>query len=90
MLINLLSLVGSLIQSSSATTVMVVSFVNAFRKELKGQNFRDVDAGAYSYQLGVYYMDFISECEKLGDYLMNVDQAGILQNNDHDDPPLRR
>jgi len=64
--------------------------INAFRKELKGQNFRDVDAGTYSYQLGVYYMDFISECEKLGDYLMNVDQAGFLQNNDHDDPPLRR
>ncbi len=57
--------------------------INSFRKELKGQNFRDVDGGIYNYQLGVYYMDFIGECEKLGDYLMNVDQAGIVQNNDH-------
>ena len=66
------------------------STINNFRKELKGQNFRDVDGGVYNYQLGVYYMDFIAECEKLGDYLMNVDQAGILQNNDHEDLPLRR
>lgn len=64
--------------------------INLYRKELKGQNFRDVDAGAYSYQLGVYYMDFISECEKLGDYLMNVDQAGIITNNDYNDPPIKR
>lgn len=50
--------------------------INNYRKQLKGRNFNDVDAGVYHYQLGVYYMDFISECEKLGDYLMNVDQAG--------------
>ena len=50
--------------------------INNYRKQLKRRNFNDVDAGVYHYQLGVYYMDFISECEKLGDYLMNVDQAG--------------
>lgn len=35
-------------------------------------------------------MDFISECEKLGDYLMNDDQAGLNKNNDYEDKPLRR
>jgi phosphate:Na+ symporter len=34
-----------------------------------------VDAKLYSYQLGVFYIDFISECEKLGDYILNVVQA---------------
>ena len=64
--------------------------INNYRKQLKGQNFADVDAGVYDYQLGGYYMDFISECEKLGDYLMNVDQAGLGKNNDYEDKPLRR
>ncbi len=64
--------------------------INNYRKQLKGRNFNDVDAGTYNYQLGVYYMDFISECEKLGDYLMNVDQAGLNKNNDYEDKSLRR
>lgn len=49
--------------------------INNFRSHLKGKNFEDVNAGKYPYQLGVYYIDYISECEKLGDYIMNVNQA---------------
>lgn len=29
----------------------------------------------YNYQTGVHYMDIISECEKLGDYVVNVVEA---------------
>ena len=29
----------------------------------------------YDYQMGVYYMDIIAECEKLGDYVVNVVEA---------------
>jgi phosphate:Na+ symporter len=29
----------------------------------------------YDYQIGVYYMDIIAECEKLGDYIVNVIEA---------------
>ena len=68
----------------------IESAINNFPKQLKGQNFMDVDEGTYNYQLGVYYMDFISECEKLGDYLMNVDQASLNKNYDYEDKPLRR
>ena len=64
--------------------------INNFRKQLKGRNFTDVETGTYNYQLGVYYMDFVSECEKLGDYLMNVDQAGLNKNNDYEDKSLKR
>lgn len=49
--------------------------INGLRKQLKKQNLQDVNDGVYSYQLGVFYVDFISECEKLGDYVMNVVQA---------------
>lgn len=49
--------------------------INNYRSQLKSQNMHDINDGAYSYQLGVYYMDFIAECEKLGDYVVNVVQA---------------
>lgn len=61
--------------------------INNFRTQLKDQNLHDVNSGLYGYQLGVFYIDFISECEKLGDYVMNVVQAGKGLNNDYEDKP---
>ena len=49
--------------------------INNFRNQLKNQNIVDVNNKDYSYQMGVYYMDIIAECEKLGDYVMNVVEA---------------
>ena len=62
--------------------------INNYRTQLKNQNLHDVNAGLYDYQLGVFYVDFISECEKLGDYVMNVVQAGKGLNNDYGDGPI--
>ncbi len=61
--------------------------INNYRTQLKNQNLHDVNSGLYSYQLGVFYVDFISECEKLGDYVMNVVQAGKGLNNDYEGKP---
>ncbi len=61
--------------------------INNYRKQLRNQNLHDVNAGLYSYQLGVFYVDFISECERLADYVMNVVQAGQGLNNDYKDRP---
>ena len=61
--------------------------INNYRKQLRNQNLHDVNAGLYSYQLGVFYVDFISECERLADYVMNVVQAGKGLNNDYEDRP---
>lgn len=49
--------------------------INNLRKKLKQQNVVDVTNGLYNYQMGVYYMDIINECEKLGDYVVNVVEA---------------
>ncbi|MBQ9427075.1 MAG: Na/Pi cotransporter family protein [Paludibacteraceae bacterium] len=46
--------------------------INNYRSELKSRNLQDIDAGQYSYQLGVFYVDFICECEKLADYVINI------------------
>ena len=49
--------------------------LNAFRDRLKNLNLEDIDNGLYSYQTGIYYMDIVNECEKLGDYVINVVEA---------------
>ena len=69
------------------TSLNIEHEINNFRTQLKNQNLQDVNSGLYGYQLGVFYVDFISECEKLGDYVMNVVEAGKGLNNDYSDPP---
>ena len=49
--------------------------INNYRNQLKNQNILDVNNKDYDYQMGVYYMDIIAECEKLGDYVVNVVEA---------------
>ena len=49
--------------------------INNYRNQLKNQNIIDVNNKLYDYQIGVYYMDIIAECEKLGDYIVNVIEA---------------
>lgn len=49
--------------------------INNYRNQLKNQNILDVNNKKYDYQMGVYYMDIIAECEKLGDYIVNVVEA---------------
>ena len=55
--------------------------INNFRNQLKSQNITDIDEQKYTYAIGTIYMDIISECEKLGDYVVNVAEArmGIRQ-----------
>ena len=49
--------------------------INNYRAQLKNQNVVDVNNKEYDYQMGVHYMDLIGECEKLGDYVVNVVEA---------------
>lgn len=49
--------------------------INNFRTQLKESNVNDINNHLYNYQAGVQYMDIIHECEKLGDYVINVVEA---------------
>ena len=51
--------------------------INNYRNQLKSRNIEDINNKLYQYQDGVYYMDMVSESEKLGDYILNVVQALI-------------
>ena len=55
--------------------------INNYRNKLKNDNIENNDAKKYSYQDAVYYMDIVSECEKLGDYVINVAQAVVKGKN---------
>jgi phosphate:Na+ symporter len=61
-------------------TDMDISFnfeheINTLRNKLKMHNIEDVNSKKYDYTVGVIYMDLIAECEKLGDYVINVVEA---------------
>ena len=49
--------------------------INNYRSQLKSQNINDINDHKYTYAIGTMYMDIIQECEKLGDYVVNVVEA---------------
>ena len=56
--------------------------INNFRDELKSQNMTSITEKEYDYSTGVNYMDIILELEKMGDYIINVEEA--LYEHKHD------
>lgn len=51
--------------------------LNTMRDELRAESIRDVDAREYSFAIGELYIDIIADCEKLGDYIMNIVEARL-------------
>ncbi len=49
--------------------------INNYRNQIKNQNITDVNDKKYDYQASVTYMDIITECEKIGDYIINIVEA---------------
>ena len=56
-------------------TFRIENEINQMRQQLKADNIRAVNNHEYDYALGTAYTDLINECEKLGDYVVNVVQA---------------
>ncbi|MBP5338462.1 MAG: Na/Pi cotransporter family protein [Prevotella sp.] len=56
-------------------TFNIENEINNFRNQLKAQNIIDINNHAYTYAEGTVYMDLVNECEKLGDYVVNVVEA---------------
>ena len=55
--------------------------INNYRNQLRNENLTDINNHQYDYASGSMYMDIIQECEKLGDYIVNVVEArmGVRQ-----------
>ncbi len=64
-------------------TFNIENEINNYRTQLKSQNINDINNHEYTYAVGTIYMDLINECEKLGDYVVNVVEArmGIRNKN---------
>ena len=49
--------------------------LNEKRNRLREQEIRNIEEGTESYTSSVYYIDLISEIERMGDYIINISQA---------------
>ncbi len=56
-------------------TFRIENDINQMRQRLKAENIRAINEREYDYSIGTLYIDLINECEKLGDYVVNVVQA---------------
>ena len=77
---NALSQMNQLMQGRKESfdvnrTFNIENEINNYRNQLKSQNISSVNNHEYSYAEGTVYMDLINECEKLGDYVVNVVEA---------------
>ena len=68
-------LVGYREQNDVNRSFNIENEINNYRSQLKSQNINDINDHRYTYAIGTMYMDIINECEKLGDYVVNVVEA---------------
>ena len=54
--------------------------INEYRDNLKEEHLRHIEAEESGYLRGVYYMDLVSECERVGDFAINVSEALVEAN----------
>ena len=67
-------------QQTMNETFRIENEINTLRNKLKAENIINVDSRKYDYSLGTMYIDIINECEKLGDYVVNVVEARLKKN----------
>ena len=76
-----ITLVGHKVDNDANLSFNIENEINNYRNQLKSQNINDVNNHLSTYAIGTMYMDIIQECEKLGDYVVNVVEArmGVRQ-----------
>lgn len=49
--------------------------INEYRNMLREEHIVNIEKANYNYQTGVFYMDIVSELERIGDFIINISQA---------------
>ena len=49
--------------------------INEYRNALREEHIVNLEEAKYNYSAGVFYMDVISELERIGDFIINISQA---------------
>ncbi len=62
---------------SLTDSLSIESDINELRNQLKGETVMGVNSLQYSYTLGTLYNDIVADCEKIGDYVMNIVEARL-------------
>ena len=76
-LTHMIAVIGDIPQTDPNRTQNIENEINDYRKILKEKNVTDIEEQKYSYQMSVHYMDVVNDCEKLGDYVVNVVEAHV-------------
>ena len=66
---------GPIEQQSINDGYRLENSINSLRDRLKTENISAINDQRYDYAIGTMFSDIIRECEKLGDYIVNVVQA---------------
>ena len=64
---------GSLTEISNAYAAE--DRINNLRNNLRDEEIESIENERKNYQTSVYYMDIVSEFEKMGDYMINISQS---------------
>ena len=54
--------------------------INSYRNVLRDEHIASIEKANYNYQTGVFYMDIISELERIGDFIINISESQLLEN----------
>lgn len=64
---------GTLLYISNA--LQAEEQINQLRNQLRESEIEDIEQNKTNYQTSVYYLDIVSELEKMGDFMINISQA---------------
>jgi len=64
------------IENSREAEIKINDYRNTLREEFMG----NIDKSSYNYQTGAFYMDIVNELEKIGDFIINISQARMKEN----------
>ena len=62
---------------SLADSLSIENDINELRNQIKSETVVGVNSHQYSYTLGTLYNDIVADCEKIGDYVMNIVEARL-------------
>ncbi len=55
--------------------VVIENKINDLRDAMRDEHFRSIEKGDYNIKSGLYYNNLYSSCEKIGDHIMNINEA---------------
>lgn len=56
--------------------------IDECRRHLREEHIVNIESSSYNYLTGVYYIDVLNELEKIGDFLINISQAALKNNEE--------